>query len=401
MFKRDLEKILLEYTKFPVVAILGPRQSGKTTLAQATFNNYTYVSLEDLKTRELALEDPQNFLAMHENEHGIIIDEFQNVPDILSQIQIIVDQKKRPGYFVLTGSQNFLMNQAISQSLAGRVGILTLLPLSLHELNSNNLLTPDVNQTIINGFYPRIYDESFSPSQLYPSYIQTYVQRDVRQLSHVGDLNAFIKFIKLCAGRIGQILNMSEIAGVCGISTPTAQRWLSILQASYIIFLLQPYFNNFNKRQTSAPKLYFFDTGIACSLLDITSADRLGVDRLYGNMFENFIIADLYKQYYTVGKQPPVYFWRDKNGRLEVDCIIEEERTIFPVEIKSGKTIASDFFTNLKEWSQLAQKNNLDLGTNFIVYGGQQSRTWDNWATIGYQDAGVLLEKYLKPTSNE
>lgn len=393
MIKRDLEALLLEYTRFPVVALLGPRQSGKTTLAIQTFKNYKYVSFEHIKTRELAQADPEQFLKMHENEHGLIIDEFQYVPEILSYIQVDVDAKKRPGYYVLTGSHNFLMNQAISQSLAGRVGILTLLPLSLAELNDNNLTDPAVNKVIFNGFYPRIYSEEFPASQLYPSYIQTYVERDVRQLSHIGDLNTFKKCIKLCAGRVGQLLNFSELATVCGVSVPTIQRWISILEASYIIFLLQPYANNFNKRIIHQPKIYFYDTGIVCNLLDIESPERLVLDRLYGNIFENFIIADLYKQYANKGKQPPLYFWRDKNGTLEVDCIIEHNRTLFPVEIKSSQTLSLDFFTNLKKWNALAQAALIPVGKSYIVYGGQTSSVWDEWSAVGWKESARLVDQ--------
>lgn len=393
MFNRDIESIIRDYKQFPVIAILGPRQSGKTTIAQKSFKNHTYVSLEHIKTREFAQEDPERFLQFYDNEHGIIIDEFQHVPEILSYIQINVDSKKRPGYYILTGSHNFLMNQAISQSLAGRVGILTLLPFSLHELQVNHIAPSSVDELMFNGFYPRIYDEKFLPEHLYPSYIQTYIERDVRQLSHVGDLNTFKKFIKLCAGRVGQQLNLSELADACGMSVPTMQRWLSILQASYVVFLLQPYANNFNKRITHHPKIYFFDTGIVCNLLDIESPERLSIDRLYGNIFENFIIADLYKQYYNKAKQPPLYFWRDKNGTIEVDCIIENNRTLFPVEIKSSTNIAIDFFSNLKKWNALAHTALIPIGKSYIVYGGDKSHEWDDWNALGWNDLATLVDR--------
>ncbi|MCF7800027.1 ATP-binding protein [Candidatus Babeliales bacterium] len=393
MFNRDLEPILQEYTRFPVIAILGPRQSGKTTLAIKAFKNHVYTSFEDPKTRELAENEPEKFFGLYQNDHGIIIDEFQNVPKILSYIQLEVDTKKRPGYFVLTGSQNFLMNQGISQSLAGRVGILTLLPLSLNEMNESKLTPKSVDELIFKGFYPRIYSESFPPDQLYPSYIQTYIERDVRQLSNVGDLNAFKKFVKLCAGRVGQILNLSELAGVSGMSVPTMQRWLSILEASYIVFLLQPYANNFSRRIIRHPKIYFYDMGILCYLLDIESPERLAIDRLRGSIFENFVIADLCKQYFNIGKQPPVYFWRDKNGAIEVDCIVDDGRKLFPIEIKSGESIALDFFSNLKKWNALAHAAAIPLGKSFIAYGGEKSQGWDDWATIGWRDLGLFVKQ--------
>jgi uncharacterized protein len=326
----------------------------------------------------------------------LIIDEFQNVPRILSSIQSIVDSKKRPGFFILTGSQNFLMNQAITQTLAGRVGILTLPPLSVHELKVNNLLNQTIDQVIFNGFYPRIYDEDFSPTRLYPSYIQTYVERDVRQLSNIGDLNTFKKFIKLCAARVGQLLNLSELASVCGMSVPTMQRWLSILEASYIVFQLQPNANNFSRRVIHHPKIYFYDTGLVCNFIDIESPERLAIDRLRSSIFENFIIADLYKQYLNLGKQPPMYFWRDKNGSIEVDCIIEDGQMLYPIEIKSGESIALDYFSNLKKWNVLAQTASIPLGKSYIIYGGEKSQAWEDWATVGWKDIGSFVSEIRK-----
>lgn len=391
MFKRDLAVTLKQYARFPVVALLGPRQSGKTTLAKSTFKKHAYVSFEDPDTRNFAQSDPRKFLSAYENTFGIIIDEFQHVPEILSYIQLAVDEKKKRGYFILTGSQNFLMNQAITQSLAGRVGILTLQPLSIHELKSNKLLTEkNVDDIIFHGGYPRIYAESFSPTVLYPSYIQSYIERDVRLLTNVGDLRSFQRFMQLCAGRIGQLLNLSELAGVCGISVSTAQRWISILEASYVIFLLHPYFKNFNKRVTKSPKIHFYDTGIACSLLNIESPQVLALHPLRGNIFESFIIADLHKQYFNIGKRPPVYFWRDLNGRLEVDCIIEEGSRLFPVEIKSGETIVDDYFSRLKEWNRLTDT---DSGDNYVVYGGSLNQTRSNGHIVAWTASGDLIKK--------
>lgn len=396
MFQRKLEATLLEYAQFPAVALLGPRQSGKTTLARSTFKKHIYTSFEDINTRTLAQQDPRKFLSAHENKHGIIIDEFQHVPDILSYIQLEVDEKKRPGYFILTGSQNFLMNQAITQSLAGRVGILTLLPLSLQELATNKLSTKlTADGCMFNGGYPRIYAEKFTPDKLYPSYIQSYIERDVRQLTNVGDLRSFQRFMQLCAGRIGQQLNFSELASVCGISVSTTQRWISILEASYILFLLQPHFENFNKRLTKSPKMYFYDTGLACSLLGIESPEILALHSIRGHMFESFILADLCKQYFNIGKRPPVYFWRDLNGRLEVDGIIEDGLKLFPIEIKSGETVASDFFKGLTEWNALAKRTSNKC---YVIYGGSlnQERTAGN--LVSWKAAGNLIEEIRKET---
>jgi uncharacterized protein len=396
MFKRSLESILHEYAKFPVVALLGPRQSGKTTLAKKFFKNYVYTSFEDLTMRELAQHDPHKFLTIHENDYGIIIDEFQNVPDILSYIQLEVDEKKRPGYFILTGSQNFLMNEAITQSLAGRVGILTLLPLSIHELTVNKIAQEStLDDCIFKGGYPRIYTEQFLPNLLYPSYIQTYVERDVRQLTNVGDLRSFQRFMQLCAARIGQQLNLSELASACGISAATAQRWISILEASYIIFLLQPYFENFNKRLTKSPKMYFYDTGLACSLLGIESPEILALHPVRGHIFEGFILADLCKQYFNIGKRPPIYFWRDLNGRLEVDGIIEDGLSIFPIEIKSGETIASDFFNGLTQWNGLAQASPENC---YVIYGGDLVQDLLPGHLRGWRATGDLVAQIRKKT---
>ncbi len=393
MFKRDIEQLLDRYAKFPVVAILGPRQSGKTTLAKMHFKNYVYTNLEELDTRALALNDPRKFLSTYENEHGIIIDEFQHVPHILSYIQVTADEKKRPGYFVLTGSQNYLMNAAITQSLAGRVGILTLLPFSMHELKTNEALDPKCNDVIFRGFYPRIYDEHMKPQDIYPGYLQTYLERDVRQLINVGDISQFKLFIQLCAGRIGQLLNIADLATSCSISTQTARRWLSTLEAGYIVFLLQPYFKNFNKRLTKSPKIYFYDTGLVCSLLNIPEASNLVFNSYKGHLFENLIIADLYKQFCNNGQRPPLYFWRDLNGRLEVDCIIDQGNRLVPIEIKSGETINSDYFDTLTSWAQLTDTSPED---GYVIYGGSSEQKRSKGHVMGWQAMNNFIAQHIK-----
>jgi len=394
MFTRIMEKIFDRYAKFPAVAILGPRQSGKTTLAQYFFKNHVYFSLEDPNTRLRVEADPKKFFKENENEHGIIIDEFQHIPNILSYVQLEVDEKKRQGYFVLTGSQNYLMNAAISQSLAGRVGILTLYPLSLQEMILSNLLdNKSVDDIMFFGGYPRMFTESILPIDYFPSYIQSYVERDVRQLINIENLNLFQKFMALCAGRIGQLLNIESLGNDCGISFNTARSWLSILEASYTIFLLQPHFKNFNKRLTKSPKIYFHDTGLACSLLRISSPKILETHPLRGNLFESFIIADLYKQYCNQGTRPPLYFWRDLNGRYEIDCIVDQGIDLFPIEIKSGLTISSDFFRGLDYWNELAQRNSEN---SIIVYGGNEDQSRRAGKIIGWKSAahlGELLNK--------
>lgn len=399
MFRRLMEKTLQKFANFPVIAILGPRQSGKTTLVKTVYKKHAFVSLENPLIREFASQEPAQFLESYANEHGIIIDEFQYVPQILSYIQLDVDAKKRKSFFILTGSQNFLVNQAITQSLAGRVGILNLQPLSLAELTQNGLLPSTPAETVFNGFYPRLYNEQFTPELLYPSYIQTYIERDVRQIINVGDLATFQKFLQLCAARIGNLLNLSDLATICGISVSTARRWLSLLEASYIIFLLEPYFNNFSKRLTKMPKLYFYDTGLACSLLRIPSAEILSLHPFWGSLFECCIIADIAKQYFNKGSRPPFYFWRDKNGRLEIDCLIDEGGTLFPLEIKASEKISNDFFAGLSEWNNLAFGENHKpdpAAHSHLLYAGKEKQKRAQAQVVPWQNIGNLVENITK-----
>jgi len=388
--RRNLSETLKRFAKFPVVVVVGPRQSGKTTLVRHTFNKHTYLNLEDPELLAFIERDPKAFLREYENEHGIILDEFQHAPKFLSYVQLEVDEKKRPGYFVLTGSQNFLMNQAITQTLAGRTGILTLLPLSINELAESNKLTPHYNDILFNGGYPRIYAENFTPSELYPSYIHSYIERDVRQIINVENLKTFQKFIQLCAGRVGQLLNIADIATNCGICYKTVERWLSVLEANYIIFFLQPHVNNFKKRITKTPKLYFYDTGLACSLLGIRTAHDIALSPFRGPLFECFIIADLYKQYYNSGLEPHLYFWRDQNGRVEIDCLIDLGIKLIPIEIKSGETINNSFFDGLGRWNELAETGQEN---NYVIYAGDSSQNRTAAHVIDWKSTGTLIEK--------
>jgi predicted AAA+ superfamily ATPase len=390
-YQRDLENKLKRYAKFPVVAILGPRQSGKSTIAKEVFKNHVFLDLDDLELRAQALNDPKAFLRTHENEHGIILDEFQRCPELLSYIKVISDAQDRPGYFVLTGSQNFLMNASISESLAGRVGILTLLPLSLHELEEHALLQKEKPEhTIFFGGYPRLYERQIDPSELYPSYLQTYVERDVRELINVTNLNTFQKFLRLCAGRIGQQINFAELAAQCGISVPTVHNWLSILEASYITFQLRPYWANFNKIMTKSPKLYFYDTGLACLLLGISSEKNLLLNFYYGALFENLIIADMHKQYFNQGMPNTLYYWRDKNGTIEVDCLIEQDGKMIPIEIKSGETYTVHYFDTIKKWQTLAAN---EAEPSYVVYGGTQSLRGPHENLMPWYQAGTLIKR--------
>jgi predicted AAA+ superfamily ATPase len=329
MIVRDLTEYLIESARqFSAIAVIGPRKSGKTTLVQNVFKNHNYVSLEDLDKRAQAHADPRLFLQDHSNEFGIILDEVQHVPELLSYMQTIIDREKKKGYFIITGSQNLLLNQSILQTLAGRIALLTLLPLSINELQQASLLTEKIEDFVFKGLYPRIYDEDVSPVKLHEYYIRGYIERDVRQVKNIFDLNLFQTFIQLCAGRIGQILNISSLSNDCGIDQKTARSWISLLEVTYVIFLLQPYHKNFGKRLTKSPKLYFVDTGIACSLLNIKNSQELSRHYNWGGLVESFIISDLFKQYYNLNQKPVMYFWRDHLGN-EVDVILEQALNFF------------------------------------------------------------------------
>lgn len=388
--KRDLSERASEAaSEFSVIAIVGPRQSGKTTLAQNAFPNHRYVSLEDLDMRALAKADPRRFLAEYPTEYGVILDEIQHVPQLLSYMQTIVDREKKNGFFVITGSQNFLVDEAVTQTLAGRMSVLTLLPLSLSELEKADLLSAKIEQLVYQGSYPKIYAEKVSAERLYNNYIRLYVERDVRQIKNVSDLNTFQKFMQLCAGRIGQVVNLASLGNDCGINHSTVKSWISLLEASYIVFLLHPYYKNFGKRLIKAPKLYFVDTGIACSLLKIRSVDELSHHYLRGGLIENFVIADLLKQQYNLEQKPSLYFWRDHTGN-ELDCIIDDSRYPVPVEIKAGKTVATDFFKELKTWEKITDT---PQAPHYLIYGGDKNQGWPHAQVLSWKSAGHLIKK--------
>lgn len=372
--------------EFPVLAIVGPRQSGKTTLAQELFPNHAYISLEDYDIRALAQADPRKFLTDYPTESGIILDEIQHVPELFSYMQTIVDREKKMGYFVVSGSQNFLVDQTITQTLAGRMAVFTLLPLSISELKNADLLPEKIETLVHQGSYPRVYAAKVSYERLYRNYILLYLERDVRQIKNVSDLALFQKFMRLCAGRIGQVLNLSSLGNDCGINHNTAKAWISLLQASYIVFLLYPYHKNFGKRLIKSPMLYFFDTGIACSLLNIKSAKDLSDHYLRGGLVESFIISDLLKQQYNLDEQPSLYFWRDKTGH-EIDCIIETAREPIAVEIKAGKTVAQDFFKGIKFWQETTQIKE----RRFVIYGGDTNQSWPHAEVLSWRSAGNLI----------
>jgi uncharacterized protein len=367
MISRRIESYLKSvYSFFPVLFLTGPRQSGKTTLAKALFSNLPYVLLELPDQQRLAREDPRSFLMKYAK--GAILDEVQHVPELFSYIQGIVDED-RDVRFVLTGSQNFLLNEKITQSLAGRAGIVTLLPLSLQEL-SDRIPKTLYEEWIVRGFYPELYNRNVPPELFYPAYVQTYLERDVRSLQNVGNLAQFNLFLKLCAGRVGQVLNLSTLAADAGVSVNTSKAWLSVLEASYIVFRLQPYYKNFNKRLVKSPKLYFNDTGLACHLLGIEREAQLSTHYAIGALFENFVIAECYKQRLARGKREGLYYWKDNKG-MEVDLMVEDGETLKAYEIKSGRTANTSYFKNLVYWDKLSGSKIKST----VIYGGDISQT--------------------------
>lgn len=368
MYNRTAEKKIKELlTMFPVVTVTGCRQCGKSTLLKNLLPDYKYVSLEDIDNRMDAEQDPRGFLKIYSTH--TIIDEIQRVPSLLSYIQSHVDEVNEHGMYVLTGSHNLLLMQSVSQTLAGRTALFTMAPLSISEMRDADILPQTINELLYTGSFPRIYNEHINPTLFYSSYFQTYVERDVRQVQNVTELTAFSKFIKLCAGRIGQLLNITELAEAAEISRPTAEKWISVLETSYIIFRLQPFYANIEKRLVKSPKLYFYDTGLACYLLGITKPADIEQFYLRGALFENLIVSDFLKQRYFTGLESNLFFYRDKNN-VEVDLITKEFQFLKAYEIKAGATRIQDFLKNIK----LLVRNGILKNENCnIVYGGDQS----------------------------
>ncbi len=361
MINRTAEKELKALSgQFKAVALIGPRQSGKTTLAKHVFRDKAYVSLENPDERQFALVDPRGFLSRFPD--GAVLDEVQRTPEIFSYLQQILDEDKTPGKFILTGSNNFLLQESISQSLAGRIAYLILLPFSLSELQLDNLT--DEKQYIFKGSYPPVYDQPVDPSKWYANYIQTYIERDVRQIKNINDLSTFDRVLRLLAGRTGQLLNLNNLSIEAGVDGKTIASWLGILESSFIIHRLLPFYKNFNKRIVKTAKLYFYDTGIACSLLGIKSVEQLLYHPLAGNLFENMIISELLKIKYNNAKSDNLFFWRNNTGN-EVDIIIDSPNGLYPVEIKSGRTITTDFFKGLLYWQKISKQQ-----SGSIIYTG-------------------------------
>jgi hypothetical protein len=389
MIKRDLQSVIQGFAKtYPVVTITGPRQSGKTTLAKMAFPTYNYCNLEHPENRLLAEKDPKSFFKQFPTP--LIIDEIQRIPELLSYIQVFVDEEKKNSVFILTGSHQLTLNASISQSLAGRTALVTLLPFSLSELGSIHD-TFDRDELIFNGFMPRIYDQNQEPTALYRNYLHTYVERDVRQLIHLRDLSRFENFLRLLAGRIGQIVNIASLASVTGVSSPTISDWLSVLEASYIVYRLPPYYDNLGKRIIKSPKLYFTDVGLASYLIGIEHVEQIARDPLLGGLFENMVVMDAVKTRYHAGKDANLYFFRD-NHKNEVDLLYKSGQKLVPMEIKASRTYNTDFQKGIARFLEIK-----GAGTKgHIIYAGEKAMNIGNVHIHHFKDSRDIFNETSK-----
>jgi len=367
MVIRDGRKKLKQLSaNFKAVAVVGPRQSGKTTLVKTLFDKKPYVSLENPDTLRFALEDPRGFLAGFPK--GAILDEVQRAPQLFSYLQEILDNSSRKGHFILTGSNNFILQENISQTLAGRIGYLQLLPFSIGELDDAGKLPASDDSLMLKGFYPPVYQQRIPASDWCPNYIRTYIERDIRQLKNISDLARFEKFLALLAGRCSQELNMNALSVEAGIDLKTVQSWIGLLENSFIIYQLKPHFKNYNKTVVKRPKIYFFDTSLVCSLLRITSVNHLVNHPLRGAIFECLVVSEFMKQRANTGQSPNLYYWRDKTGH-EIDLIVDTAGKLLPIEIKSGNTVTSEFFKNLSYWNELS-----GVKKSLLLYAGDSKQ---------------------------
>lgn len=383
LIKRQIEPIVNRLVQqYPVVTITGPRQSGKTVLCRSLFADKPYISLENPSTRLRATTDPNAFLETV--KHGTVLDEIQRVPELFSYMQEYIDHQNKPGMYILTGSAQFELMQNIKQTLAGRTALVKLLPFSCKEIYSRESF-PDIDTLLHTGFYPRIFDMKLNPTEALEYYTATYLERDVRELINVHDIHTFSIFLKLCAGRCAQLLNSTSLGNDCGVSSNTVISWLSVLEMSYIVFTLKPYYRNFNKRLIKSPKIYFFDCGLASYLIDIKELSHITIHPLRGSLFENFVVAELFKQAFNNNQQPNCYFWRDNTGH-EIDLILEFGDTLLPIEIKSGKTINTDFFKNLNYF----RKINPACTKCALVYGGNETFSQNDTWVVSYKDISLF-----------
>ena len=387
-FVRNIAVAVVELAQsFPIVAVTGPRQSGKTTLTKDIFTDKPYFNLEDLSVRRLFIEDPKGMLAQL-GDRGAIFDEIQHLPELLSYLQVAVDQNEIKGQFVITGSYNFSLMESVTQSLAGRVGLVELLPMSTQELieAGKNL---SVNEAILYGGFPRIFNDGLNPTLVYKNYVKTYIERDMRQIIQVKDLSQFQRFMQLCASRIGYTFSASAIGNELGVSHHTVQSWLSVLEASYVVFRLQPYFENFGKRVIKSPKLYFSDVGLATYLLGMDSVEQIDRDRLKGNLFENLVVLDCYKQLLNQGKEPRLYYYRDQSQN-EIDLIWQKGRDLIPIEIKYGKTFKISFVKGLEFFKNLVGDR---ASSGYVFFTGESlDQKINGWGIRNYQDVAEVIE---------
>ena len=388
--KRDLQsRIQTGAEQMPVIAIIGPRQSGKSTLVKQLFPHHHYLDMQDAQLFEFADDDPKGFLNSYKNDQGIIIDEAQYAPKLFAQIKVEADKNPKPGYYILSGSQNFLLHEKISESLSGRVFFYTLLPLSIKELVNVKLLHNDITEQLYAGFYPKLYQQKINIHDYYANYVSTYVERDIRTIRNIENIITFKRFMQLCALRIGTPLNLADLCAKSGITVTTGNSWLSLLQASFVVFLLPPYHNNLGKRITKSPKLYFYDVGLALALLGISKESLVEQRDIYGSLFENMVIVDIIKNFNATSYTPAFTFFRDSN-KNEVDLVIEIAGKTIPIEIKSSETINKKFFDTILWFSQELKHPVKPM----LIYRGTQTQNRTESLVLGWKSLSKIMQAY-------